>query len=66
MSHETLQRRMQEVRRSWSTMERRQRAEVSRRRCAALLAKFDTPAEDPLAVWAAGAMSLSDIARIAG
>jgi len=66
MSHATLRQRMQEVRKRWTVAERKRRSQAARRRCAALLARFDATPQDPNTFWAAGAMSLSDVARIAG
>lgn len=67
MSQSWIQRRTTRLQQRWTDAERRRRAEVARRRCAALLARFAMPAtDDNLAVWAGGAMSLSDVARIAG
>lgn len=66
MAHTTMRKRMQAVKNRWTESERKYRAAVSRRRCAALLARFEAMSEDASAYWAAGAMSLSDVQRIAG
>lgn len=65
MAHTTLRKRMQAVKNRWTEAERRHRAAVAQRRCTALLARFQATSEDSSAYWAAGAMSLSDVERIA-
>lgn len=67
MADSTLVKRTQAVRSRWSEAEKRRRAAVARRRCAALLARFNESERNSAArFWAAGAMSLDDVARIAG
>lgn len=65
MSPQSLQQRTVHVRQEWSDKERRLRAEVARIRCAQLLAKCDPELTEDLALWAGGAMTVADIARIA-
>lgn len=64
MSPQAIQQRTTFVRRDWSENERRLRAEISRIRCAQLLAQCDPNLSEDLTLWAGGAMTLADIARI--
>lgn len=66
MSHITLHQRMLEVKNRWSIAERKRRADMARRRCAELLARYESAHQDPNSYWAAGAMTPADVARIAG
>ncbi len=66
MSPTCIRRRTTRVRHQWSVAERKRRAQVSWRRCTELLNRLEVQPLDTLTVWAGGAMSLSDVARIAG
>jgi hypothetical protein len=66
MSPQRIQQRSSVVRNQWSENERRLRAEISRIRCAQLLASCETTDEEDTAIWAGGAMTISDLTRIAG
>lgn len=66
MSRPSIRRRASSIRQQWSSTERKRRAEISRRRCADLLASFEVQANENASLWAGGAMTISDLARIAG
>ncbi len=66
MTATNVRRRMTELRQHWTPAERKRREQISRRRCAELLAILDRSGVEASHLWAGGAMTVSDLARIAG